>query len=405
MRRLLAASLTLCLASIFPAAPACAQDGTRAPAPAEYEWVVYYYMAYDNNLEKCGRPILDMIKSGITNDKVAVVVSADFRDTKGMQRFVLTQGKERVTQLTEEGSAEEETLAAELKWVRQNLRAKKYAVVFLNHGGALGQMSYDEQPGKEGGQKWLYPPHVAKALTQWRKQIKPSEVELVFYQQCGKGSVENYHAMRTAARYVMGSQTVVGAPNHYYKATLSYLCQNPGIDGKELAKTITRTETPNMFTTYSTFSSKKLGDLPKRLDATLEPLLKLGEIKLPRGIKPCFDFGRREMFFDGLHLLRGLYTANALDPAPVEAFAKWISSDLITSHRVSPLKQKKAGDWCGFSIFFPVNPRLLTQYKDYPIYGASKIDEFYTSLFKQVSARRAAARAAEKKKKEKAGKP
>ncbi|MCA8925740.1 MAG: hypothetical protein KDD82_28280 [Planctomycetes bacterium] len=367
----------------------------QSEAPQTYDWVLHYYMAYDNNLERCGPPIVDMLAKGITSEKLAIVVSADYADTKGMRRYLLTKGERKVLELEEEGSAEEETLAAELDWVRQSYPAKKYAVVFLNHGGGLGQMSLDERPGKQGGQTWLYPPEVARVVTAWREQVKAAEgeVELVFYQQCGKGSLENYHCMRTAARYVMGSQTVVGAPNYYYSAAIEHLCEHPEADGLELAKQITQHETANMFTTYTTLDSAQLDELPAQLDAVLAPLLALEALKLPRlgskELPPCFDFGKRELFFDGMALFRALYAANELDPAPLAALEDY-HRRLIPSHRVSPQQQTRAGTWCGYSVFFPLHPRVLEQYEDYPIYADTQLDEFFAEVFRQAAARRAA---------------
>ena len=49
--------------------PALAQDsGTKERAATDYEWVFHYYMAYDNNLEACGEPIVKMLEEGITSD-------------------------------------------------------------------------------------------------------------------------------------------------------------------------------------------------------------------------------------------------------------------------------------------------------------------------------------------------
>ncbi|MGE0708335.1 MAG: clostripain-related cysteine peptidase [Planctomycetota bacterium] len=385
MKRFCASLLALLL--LYVAAPARA-DESRAKAAPEWDWVLHYYMAYDNNLEKCGRPIIDMLKAGITSDKLAIVVSADFTDKDGIKRFLLTKGKEEKLETSEESSADEATLEKELEFVSQRFKAKRYGVVFLNHGGGLGQMSVDENPGKPDGRRWLYPPRVAATLEAWRKTL-PGELELVFYQQCGKGSLENYHAMKDSARYVMGSQTVVGAPNRYYTKTVKHLCEHPETDGKELARQITVNETPNMFTTYTTMSCEKLQDLGKRLDAALEPLLAVKDIELPRGLKPCFDFGRAEVFFDGVALLRGLYAANKVEPKELDAFAKWLKEELITSHRVSPDQEEKAGSWCGFSLLFAVNPGLLKRYKDYPFYAETKVDELYTRVYEAFKARRA----------------
>ena len=216
-----------------PASPA---EEVKADAPKEWEWVFFYYMAYDNNLEGCGRPILDMLKDGITTDNVAVVTFADFTDRDGMKRYEATKGEEKLTALKTEDSGDEATLKSQLEWTRDNYKAKRYAVVFLDHGGKLSEMSNDGGPGPSK-REWLHAVKVADVLSAWRKTL-PGKLELVFLQQCGKGALENYHAFKATAPYVMASQTVVGAPNYYYTDMVKDICAKPDVDGKTLAELI-----------------------------------------------------------------------------------------------------------------------------------------------------------------------
>lgn len=399
-------SLSLALVAGL-AGTAVAQDAdTTQVKTFDYDWVFHYYMAYDNNLEACGEPIIKMLNDGITNDKTVVIVSADFRNDKGMQRYVLTKGDKKMTQLTEEGSAEEEVLAAELKWVSDNYKAKKYGVVFLNHGGKLGEMSYDERPGKkDGGQNWLYPPDVGKVITKWRKTLD-GENELMFYQQCGKGTLENYYAMKDTAKFVMGSQTVVGAPNYYYTKFIKDVCENPDVDGKQIAALITKHETPNMFTTYSTFDCEAIKALPAKLDAVLKPLLALEELKMPgmsKTFRPCFRFQPDELMFDAFAMLEGFYEANGVDTAPLDTFKAWSKESMMTGHRVSPQQENRAGTWCGYSIYFPVRQQALDRYKStYSIYADTTLDDFAQKVINAIEAakaKRAAPKASTPKKK------
>jgi hypothetical protein len=384
-------SAALLAASLF-ASPALAQSEAPKAVTHDYDWVFVYYMAYDNNLEACGRPIIDMLKEGITNDRTLITVHADWRNAEGMERYILTQGNEKKIALDEEGIAEEEVLASELAWVKDNYKAKKYGLIFLNHGGKLGEMSYDERPGEDRGQNWLYPPQVAKVLVDWRKSL-PGEMELMFYQQCGKGTLENYYEMKDVANFVMGSQTVVGAPNYYYTKAVQDVCKNPDIDGAQLAKLFTNHETPNMFTTYTTYSADALQELPGKLNAALEPLLAKEELelfKVTRQFNPCFKFEPDELMFDGIAMLEELYKANGIDTAPVATFKEWVDTNLITSHRVSPLRERQAGSWCGFSIYLPTRPQAYTRYSnDYAIYSATKLGELQDKLLKAIATARA----------------
>lgn len=376
-----------CLSILVAFASVRADD---APAPKNWEWVFVYYMAYDNNLEHCGRPILDMLQKGITSEDVAVVTFADFRDRDGMIRYEQTKEGEKHTRLKTEASAHESTVKECLGWTRENYKSKRYALIFLNHGSRLSEMSHDEYPGVENGQNWLHAVKVANVISDWRQSLDGA-LELVFIQQCGKGALENYHAFRHTAPYVMASQTVVGAPNYYYTEALKAICEKPDVDGKAVAALFKKHETTNMFTTYTTLNAKALADVPERLNAVLKPLLEVEELKkasiLPqfrRGpsqaeatqARMCFQPARDEYFVDGLELLTALYKANELETKPLEAFAKWSKDELITEHRVSPPRETMAGSWCGFSLYVPANKVALDRYsKDYPIYKESNLEK------------------------------
>lgn len=151
---------------------------TSARAEPVRDWVVVYWMCYDNDLEGAGRPILDMLGQGVRGDRVAVVVFADFRGSGGMTRFVLTGQGEASESLPGEGSAVPGELASALAWVAQEMPARRYGVVFLNHGGRLGDSCYDGTPG-EPGADWMWVPAMADVLEAWRAGLD-GDMELLF---------------------------------------------------------------------------------------------------------------------------------------------------------------------------------------------------------------------------------
>jgi hypothetical protein len=317
-----------------------------------------------------------------------VVTFADFTDDDGMKRYEATKEGEKLTKLETEDSGDEATLKAQLEWTRDNYKAKRYAVIFLDHGGALSEMSNDSGPGKSK-REWLHAVKVADVLSAWRKTL-PGKLELVFLQQCGKGALENYHAFRSTAPVVMASQTVVGAPNYYYTDMVKDTCAKPDIDGKTLAELIRKHETDNMFTTYTAVGEAALGKLAEKLEVVLKPLLAVKELKKPtiigqysrsrgEGVRTCFDMPG-EKFVDGLALLKALYDANELEHKPLEEFSKWVKEELITGHRVSPRRERVAGTWCGFSIMVPHSKKVLEGYRNYPIYKETQLDELMLKL-------------------------
>ncbi|MCO5167454.1 MAG: clostripain-related cysteine peptidase [Planctomycetes bacterium] len=389
-RRFLA-PLALVLAA--SAGHASRADETRAKP---WDWVVVYYMAYDNNLEPCGRPILDMIGKGVKSPRVAVTCLADFTDNDGMRRYTITHEGEKVEQVPGENIAEEETLRDYLEWVRLTFPGRRLALIFLNHGGKLGEMSLDENPGKEGGQNWLEVHATSRVVAAWREAVKKDggEVELLFLQQCGKGTLENYHAFRDGGKVIMGSQTVVGAPNYYYEKVLRWVGQNPEGSGEDLAAKIREFDPPNMFTTYTAVRGAALDELPARLEPVLAPLLEKERLAAPTGLRSCFDQPPDELFIDGLALLEGLYTQNEVDRAPLDAFAEWVRKDLLAGHRVSPARERVAASWCGFSIYLPRSKRALDRYAHYPIYRETRLDDLVGRLLPPPGAQRQGGRRA-----------
>ena len=119
---------------------------SRIPGPddqPEYDWGVAYYMSYDNNLEKCGKPIIKMITAGCKSEKQIVAVQADFTDSNGMKRYTIKPSGTEETKIDTEDSAKEETAIEYLEWFTKTFKCKHYVFTFLDHGGAIDQMCFD----------------------------------------------------------------------------------------------------------------------------------------------------------------------------------------------------------------------------------------------------------------------
>jgi len=190
------------------------------PGANVFEWVFVYYMSYDNDLSSYGEVILSDLRKGLSNSKVAVVVQADFIDSKGMKRIGLyhADGKtyRKETILRSEDSADEAELRKYLKWVRKKWIAKNYCIVFLNHGGKLNQMCKDTKPFRNRNKnrqfssgKWLDASEAAKIVADFNQQVD-CRVRLLFLQQCGRATIQNLYNFADAAEYIMASPVVVG---------------------------------------------------------------------------------------------------------------------------------------------------------------------------------------------------
>jgi len=336
------------------------------------DWSLLYWMPYDNNLSIYADPILDGLAHGIESSRVRVAVQADRDGPGGMLRFAITDSGWATSAVSSEASASVTAFRDFLDWAVAEAPAERYAVILLGHGGRLSEVFADDHPGDGSAHATASLTAVGEAITAWRADIEGS-VELLFLQQCDRGSIENYYAVRAAARFVMGSQTGIAAPNSYYTGLTRHLSSvesEPVTSGSELGRLIARFEGPEMYNHYTVVDSAVLEELPSRLDAVLAPLTETASAVDPlssplvQSAAPAPD----ERFYDAVNWLdeRG---------APVSDFRTWAQSALIRGHYVSPLRIEVHEHWRGLSMYVPLTRAALTRYADYELYRDSLLDE------------------------------
>ncbi|MCU0518846.1 MAG: clostripain family protease, partial [Oscillatoria sp. Prado101] len=112
-----------------------------------YDWIILYWMPYDNDLWRFGKPILDMLAKGVRSENILVTVESDFWGDKNLSRRAISKDRVGVEQLKTANSASEEVFAEYLNWANSRFAADKWAIVFLGHGGRLDEISPDENTG------------------------------------------------------------------------------------------------------------------------------------------------------------------------------------------------------------------------------------------------------------------
>ena len=376
-----------------PSRPAPPPPPPPPPALPSLEWGLLCWMPYDNHLSAHGEGILAELAAGATSPSVGVAVQADFQGPGGSRRYLFRRspreddpGKLRghVEPLEkEEGSATPEALRAFLEWGYQALPARRVAVVILGPSGRLDETCWDQAP-----QGFLEVPALAAALCAFRDQVRArgGEVELLFLQQAARGALEIFHALRGAARVLMAAQGTLGAPNSYYRAALAGLGQGQVRDGRELARTIAENDAANMFLDYTALDGEALGELPRRLDAVLTPLLQGPVPTLDReALGAWVTYSHRdETLVDGLALLRALHHETVLDEAPLRGLETFVKERLVVHRRVSPraaTQQPRAAEWCGFSLYLPTRAADLTRYDErWSLLRETRLRELWTRL-------------------------
>ncbi|MEZ0230050.1 MAG: clostripain-related cysteine peptidase, partial [Planctomycetota bacterium] len=190
--------------ALIPGLAALAPSFSFGEDPSvEYDWGVAYYMSYDNNLEKCGKTILKGIKKGCTSPKQIVAVQADYTNSEGMTRYTIKHSGTDESKIDTEDSAKEETAATYLEWFTKTFKCKRYVFTFLDHGGKIDQMCNDDNPGPSG-KKWMSGKIMGEKLRALKEKLG-DKLQLLFLQQCGRGSLENLYNFKGTAEYIMSS--------------------------------------------------------------------------------------------------------------------------------------------------------------------------------------------------------
>ncbi len=334
------------------------------------DWLVVYYMPYDNNLSDYGKGIIKSIKDSITSDNVVVTIQADLDDTSGITRYIITRSGIQKTLLSNEESARTQTYEHYLLWVNSQVSYKKLAVVFLDHGGRLNELCLDEYPTK-GYLK-------VDSLKQVFKRVyKSKKIDLLFLQVCTKGSVEPTYELKDAAKYTLCSQFELGAPNYYYHDLFSALSHSRLGTGLDVAHYIVTHERDNMYNSYTLLDNAKFDSLYTLLRSFvghIEPLTGPRLLSHPLSI-----YYSGEPYWDIISLLENL----DLDKHPrlnIERtnLIRFIFRSLITSYTINPTRDI-ANNYCGLSISAVTDTVVnYNHFKLYPLLArlrGLKVDE------------------------------
>jgi len=370
MRSALAVVLALVLVALAALPLAVRADET----PPAYDWGVVYFMSYDNDLERCGAPIIEGIAQGTVGDRIVAAVQADFTDKGGMRRIVLKKGGREETTIDSEDSADPERAFEYLRWFVKTFPCKRYVVTFLNHGGTLDAMCFDEKPATPR-RNWMSGQVVGEKLRALKKEM-PGRFELLFLQQCGRGSLENLYSFRGTADFIMSSPVPVGAPNTYYTAVHRWLAENPEATGDRIAAKIAAED--DHYTIYTCLRTSALDELPKRLDAAIAPFLKPKELKPAARQRVIHPVG--EPIVDARAYLEALAAANELDAAPVAAFFRWVEKDLFTLVKLHEQKGRSARTLCGLSIYAPRTSAEAGRYRKLDIYSGTRLPALWEKV-------------------------
>lgn len=331
----------------------------------QYRWIVLYWMPYDNNLARNEGVILHMLNESVTSKEIVVVVQSDRPRTMMMKRTVITHNGTTCDDVSHDDSSDHRNLYKFIEWAKDNYQAQNWAMVFLGHSGNLQQFSPDDSGDK--GPTWMNIQKANEVLTTF------APFELLFLQNCCKGTLEVNYNFRSCCKFILSSQTKVGVPNLYYKQTFRKLSQNPHFDGEELAKCIMHNEDATMFNSYCLLKAQYLYDMPQYLDSAIDEILR------HKLLLPCDEIGK-QVYSDELFMDVELFFSRISSPEDnIKAFCNFYKKCLIFYYYESA-KTKHPG-LSGLSFYLPKNKEDIYKYSTLDFYQHTQMSELLNYMF------------------------
>lgn len=341
-------------------------------AKSRHKWVVLYWMPYDNDLVPFGEPIVEMLTRGTRNSETVVLVQSDYLGDEKMRRRKLVNGTTHEMNVAEEDSSDVSVFSAYLDWANQTFEAEHWAVIVVGHGGKINEVSPDDHGATRQTPTWMRVDQFANAVSIFN-QVTDGRIELLFFQNCNKATLEVVYETRNCARYTLAYQLNLGAPNYYYEGFLKRL-QEPSVSGYEAALAIMESERADMYHTLTLVDNKSLEDIPERLSRMIQLIL---SNRLPASnlseLSTYHYFG--EQHCDALVLLGALSRASSQAQNEFTKFADFLRSSVIAYYKTGgefygnhQLKDTDSEQLCGLSLYLPETEQAISRYNSLALY-------------------------------------
>ena len=251
---------TLCflLIGICPAVLAsCGGGGSSAPPPPK-TWNILVYMDGDNNLGPAALKDLQEMKSAPGSPYVTIVVQLDLDNNVPTRRYrVANDNLVLLEDLGERDMASPDTLTGFLAWADNTLPAADRTVLILwNHGNGWDQGDAPTPPLATARPRSVFydddnhSPFLSNQRAAQAIRNAGIRLDLLGMDASIMGTLEAMYEFRDLAPVLVTSQEVGFTSGWDYKAILTALSANPGMDAEELGRVVVDAYRNSMETFY-----------------------------------------------------------------------------------------------------------------------------------------------------------
>lgn len=359
-------------------------DSNYSQNKSRYKWVVLYWMPYDNDLVRFGEPIVEMLTQGTQNSENLVVVQSDYWGDSNMRRRLFSNGIVNEIDIAGEDSSDVSAFRDYLNWANLNFEAQHWAVIIVGHGGKINEVSPDDHKAIDKKRTWMGVDQFADAVSSFNRSTKVG-VELLFFQNCNKATLEVLYEVRNCARYTLASQLALGAPNYYYKGFLNRL-KDPSVKGREAAIAIMDSERIDMYHTLTLVDNQTVKLIPEKLSQVLKRIINKGLPAIKQSELSTYHYSG-ERHCDALLLLGYLSRTNNRVQNELSDFAEFLLSSVTVYYKTggelygSFYKNTNLEKLCGMSLYLPENKQEIYRYRSLDLYQEVGLVDLYRKIF------------------------
>lgn len=224
-------------------------------------------------------------------------------------------------------------------------------------------------------------------------QATNSRVELLFFQNCNKATLEVIYEVRECARYTMASQLLIGAPSLYYEGFLARL-DTPLENGWDAAIAIMDSEVDYMYHSLTLVDNLAIADVPKHLNTLFQTLQ---EAELPRtNLLELTVYGYADEYqCDLLGLLRHFTPQDTESQAAMTNFSEFIRQSVICEHRTEGsfykyyqpgfVRRNGLTNLCGIGLYLPESEDAISRYQSLALSQSVDLTRFYQAILRTIT--------------------
>lgn len=376
---------TACFGGIVSGELSSAMLNNFPQTRSKHSWVILYWMPYDNNLVIFGEQIVQMLTRATKRSKAAVVVQSDYFGDKKMRRRNLIEGNIQEMEIAGEDSSDISAFSEYLDWANRTFEADRWAIIIVGHGGKINEISPDEHGVSRQKVTWMPIDKLANAVTNFNRATE-GRVELLFFQNCNKATLEVIYEARNCARYTLASQRLLGAPNYYYYGFLKKL-NNSLLSGRDAAIAITEFERDDMYHTLTLLDNREVENIPSKLSPLIAGIMSDRLPTIERSALLPFHYFD-EQYCDLLNLLKYLSKNSDRSENLFNEFAEFLQSNVIsyykkggTLYERDEFKPKNLDKLCGLSLYLPQTEQSIDRYSSLAIYKKVDLVSLYRRIF------------------------